>query len=159
RLFGSSPRVGLSWQQRQLHQAVTHELTRAPGKAGAGRPDRAAILTGGRAPDEGTVSGVAACPYLEEGGRYVGFNGHGRRHKRHVRGRGYSPLAWARRAGYELPGEGGPPWRQVRGFLRDLGRLAGPFGLVAAAWHPVECAWRPLDELGAMTRTAAGRAW
>jgi hypothetical protein len=40
-----------------------------------------------------------------------------------------------------------------------LGRLSGPFGLVAAGWHRGERRWRSLEEMVALTRTRAGRAW
>src|SRR5262249_22461446 len=63
KLFGSSPQMGLSWQQRQLHQAITRELTRRQGKAKSARPDKAEIVIGGQGPDDG----VAPCPYLEKG--------------------------------------------------------------------------------------------
>jgi hypothetical protein len=159
KLFGSSAAVGLSWQQRQLHQAITRELTRGPGKARTRRPDRADILVGGQVPDEAAPLGVAPCPYLEDRGRYVGFNGNGWGRKRHLHGRGYRPLVWMRKAAYGLPQDGKSPWRRVRAFLRDLGRLGELFGLVVGAWHPRECAWRPLADLPPLTRTSAGRSW
>jgi hypothetical protein len=159
KLFGASPRLGLSWQERQLHQAVTRELTRGQGGTKAGRPDKAEVLIGGQAPDEGPPVGVAACPFLERGARYVGFNGNGQGGKRHLRGRGYRPLVWLGKAASEAPEDGQSLWRQVRSFLRDLGGLGELFGLVVAAWHPTEGAWRPLAELRPLTRTKAGRAW
>jgi hypothetical protein len=130
KLFGSSPRVGLSWRQRQLHQAITRELTRGQAKARPGRPDRAEIVIGGRAPDGGAPGGVAPCPYLGDRGRYVGFNGNGSGRKRRLHGRGYRPLVWMRKAAYEIPEGSNARWRQVRLFLRDLGRLGESFGLV-----------------------------
>jgi hypothetical protein len=64
-----------------------------------------------------------------------------------------------RKAAYAVPGDGKLLWRHVRGFLRDLGRLADVFGLVVAAFHPKACAWLPLAELPPLTRTSAGRMW
>ncbi len=153
-LFGPSPRVGLSWDQRQLLQAITRELTRARGKARSGRPDKAEIAIGGQATD-----GVAACPFLEKHGRFVGFNGNGGRQRAHLHGRGYKPLVWMRKAAYGCPEEGQPVWPQVRRFLWDFSRLAELFGLVVGAWHPRECAWRSLAELAPLTRSSAGRVW
>src|ERR1043165_7781442 len=75
KLFGASPCVGLSWQQRQLHTAITRELTRQQGKGRCGRPDKAEIMIGGQKPDDRLSSGVAPCPYLEQRVHYVGFNG------------------------------------------------------------------------------------
>jgi hypothetical protein len=158
KLFGSSPRLGLSWQQRQLLQAITRELTRGQGKTKSARPDRAEILIGGQRADGGACH-VAPCPYLETGGRYVGFNGNGGKGKRHLRGRGYRVFMWMRKAAYEPVEDGKALWRQVRRFLRDLGSLAMVFGLVVAAWHPKDGSWMPIADLLPLTRTSAGRAW
>ena len=147
--------MGLSWQQRQLHQAITRELTRRQGKAKSVRPDKAEIVIAGQAPDDG----AAPCPYLEKGERYVGFNGNGSRRKKHLHGRGYKLAVWMRKAAYETPEDGKLLWRQVRVFLRDLNRLAEMFGLVVAAWHPKKFAWLSLVDLMPLTRTSAGRAW
>jgi hypothetical protein len=154
KLFGPSRLLGLSWQQRQLHQAITRELTRIQGKVSHGRPDRAEIVIGGQA-----ACGVAPCPDLEIHERYVGFNGNGKRQKRHLRGRGYKLLVWMRKAAYDIPEEAKGVWQRVRAFLRDLERLANLFGLVVAAWHPMERAWLSLAELPALTRSSAGRRW
>jgi hypothetical protein len=159
KLFGSSPRLGLSWQERQIHQAITRELTRVPAGARSARPDKAEVVVGGRRADDAAPFGVAPCPCLAAGGRYVGFNGNGGARRRHLRGRGYRPLVWMRKAAYGRLGEGKALWRGVRAFLQDLGRLGERFGLVVAAWHPKQCVWRALAELPALTRTAAGRAW
>jgi hypothetical protein len=159
KLFGPSPRVRLSWQQRQLHQAVTRELTRTPRKGRSDRPDRAGIVIGGQGTDDADPYGVAPSPYLEEWGRYVAFNGNGGGCRRHLHGRGYRPLVWMRKAAYEIAEGGKALWGQMRGFLRDLERLSDLFGLVVAAWHPRECAWRPLGDLLSLTRASPGRAW
>jgi hypothetical protein len=47
----------------------------------------------------------------------------------------------------------------VQRFLKALRGLAEPFGLVVAAYHPAQHQWKPLGDLVAMTRTAAGRGW
>jgi hypothetical protein len=49
--------------------------------------------------------------------------------------------------------------KAMQRFLKDLLGLAGPFGRVAAAYHPERRQWKPLADLAAMTRTPAGRAW
>jgi hypothetical protein len=159
KLFGASPRLGLSWRERNLHQAITRELTRGKDRARSGRQDRAEVVIGGQAPDGAVTFVVSPCPYQEKGKRYVGFNGNGGRRRKHLRGRGYKPLVWMRKAAYDVPEASKPLWRQVRTFLGDLGRLATLFGLVVAAWHPKECAWRQLAELPPLTRASGGRAW
>jgi hypothetical protein len=153
KLFGASPRMGLSLQQRLLHQAITRELTR--GQKKSGRPDKAEVVTGG-----GTAnSGVVPCPALEKGGRYVGFNGNGGKRKRHLHGRGYKPFVWMRKAAYLLPEDVQALSKQVRGFLGDLECLAEMFSLVVAAWHPRECNWLFLADLSRLTKNEAGQAW
>jgi hypothetical protein len=109
-------------------------------------------------------AGVAACPYLEAGTRYVGFNGNGTHKRRHLRGRGYhlvgrSKKGWLPRAGFEVPNDAKGSWQSVQCFLKALVDLAEPFGLVVAAYHAAKHQWMPLAELVAMTRIATGRTW
>jgi hypothetical protein len=158
KLFGPSPRSGLSYQQRQLHQAITRELTRGKGKS-SGRPDRAEIQIGGKVADENASFTVAPCPYLEARCRYVAFNGNGKGLRRHLHGRGYKLAVWMQKARYAMHEEAKEHWIEVRRFLRDLEGLAGVFGLVVAAWHPRKHVWRAQEDLVAMTRTSAGRSW
>lgn len=156
-LFG--PRLGLKWRQRQLHQAILRELTRCQWKQKSDRPDRAEIVFGGRIPVDNASFGVAPCPYLEKGEHYIGFNGNGKRKKRHLHGRGYKLLVWMQKAAYKIPEDKKSLWKQVRAFLQDLVGLADLFGLVIGAWHPKECSWQPLDSLMPLARTSQGRAW
>jgi hypothetical protein len=158
-LFGRSPRSGLTYEHRYLLMALTREVTRT---AKSEREDKAHVVVGGER-DRGPY-GIAACPYLEAGKRYVGFNGNGSRKRRHLRGRGYHLVGktgrgWLWRAGCEVPEHKKGRWQAVRRFLTTLQQLPGAFGLVAGGWHPVEKKWRPLSELLALTRTPAGRAW
>jgi hypothetical protein len=158
KLFGPSPRSGLTYQQRQLHQAITRELTRGKGKT-SGRPDRAEIQIGGKVADENASFTVAPCPYLEARCRYVAFNGNGKGLRRHLHGRGYKLAVWMQKARYAMHEEAKEHWIEVRRFLGNLEELAELFGLVVAAWHPREHAWRAQEDLVAMTRTSAGRSW
>jgi hypothetical protein len=153
KLFGASPRMGLSLQQRRLHQAITRELTR--GQKRSDRPDKAEVLSAGQAAQHG----AAPCPALDKDGRYVGFNGNGGKRKSNLHGRGYKPLVWMRKAAYVFPDDVRELRKQVRAFLRDLEHLAEMFGLVVAAWHPRECVWRSSADLLPMTRHGRGRAW
>lgn len=159
RLFGPSPRIGLSFRQLALHNAITHELTRVGWRRKSDRPDRAEVLTGGVL--AGGTS-AAPCSFLQPGRRYVGFNGNGRRGRAHLRGQGYRLLSgygWLARAAYDLPEDEKGPWAQVRCFLKDLGVLAEQFGLVAAAWHSRRGEWLRLAELLGLLRSESGRAW
>jgi hypothetical protein len=159
-VFGSSPRSKLTYEQRNILIALTRELTRS---CGSNRQDRAAVVVGGRPGARGGYR-IAACPYLEPGKRYVGFNGNGGYARQHLRGRGYHLVGqngrgWLWRAGFAVPNEEGEgPWEAVRGFLKELRRLCRPFGLVAAGWHHRRRRWLSLDDLIGLTRTPAGRA-
>jgi hypothetical protein len=155
-LFGPSPRSGLTPRERNILVALTRETTRSKL---SNRDDKARVLVGGQ-PDSKGAKGIAACPYLEKGGRYVAFNGNGRRSRR---GRGYQLIGntgkgWLSRAGFSFD-DNAAAWGAVRGFLMTLGKLSVPFGLVAAGWHRGEKRWRPLEEMINLTRTPAGRAW
>src|SRR5436190_910092 len=76
RLFGPSPRLGLSPAEYRLIRAVVLELTRDSKKGTTGRPDRAQLIAGGVSTAD--PSGVAVYPGLAAGTRYVGFNGNGK---------------------------------------------------------------------------------
>jgi hypothetical protein len=158
-VFGPSPRSGLSYERRQILIALTRETTRSRRSE---RQDRAAVVVGGALGS--SEKGGAACPYLEPGVRYVGFNGNGKYKHRHLRGRGYSLVGrskkgWLPRAGFTVPADAKGEWKSVQRFLNELLGLAEPFGLVVAAYHPAQRQWKPLEDLVAMTRTAAGRGW
>jgi hypothetical protein len=156
-VFGPSPRSGLTSGERNILAALTHETTRS---GRSGRDDRARVLVGGK-PDRPGGNPVAECPYLEKGKSYVAFNGNGRPSRR---GRGYRLIGrtgrgWLWRAGFFVPDDARAAWQAVRAFLRSLGKLSEPFGLVAAGWHQGERRWRSLEEMIALTGTEAGKAW
>lgn len=159
RLFGPSPRIGLSFRQLALHNAITHELTRVGWRRKSDRPDRAELLIGG------VLAGgnsAAPCSFLQPGRRYVGFNGNGRRGRERLRGQGYRLLGdygWLARAAYDQPEDKKGQWAEVRRFLKDLGALAEPFGLVVAAWHARRGEWLRLTDLLGLVRSESGRAW
>jgi hypothetical protein len=159
-VFGSSRRTGLTPEDRKLLLALPRELTRSKT---SDREDKAHVLVGGR-PDITGHCRLAVCPFLEAGVRYVAFNGNAGYRRRHLRGRGYHLLGrtgrgWLRRAGVAVPDEARARWKAVRAFLTVLRKMSGPFGLVAAGWHPGRREWRSLDDLLTLTKTPAGRRW
>jgi hypothetical protein len=160
-IFGASPRAGLTPVQRNLLIALPRELTRSKR---SGREDKAAVVVGGQPAARGGAPRRSACPFLAPGQRYVAFGGNGGYKRRHLRGRGYALLGrtgggWLHRAGFITPADEKGRWAAVRRFLLALQGLAGPFGLVVAAWHPGKKEWRPLEDLLVMARGRAGRAW
>jgi hypothetical protein len=158
KLFGASPRVGLSFQQRQHHQAITRELTRGRGHLRPHRPDKAEVIIAGQTPPGGS-STRNACPYLQKGQRYVGFNGNGKGRRQRLHACGYKLFAWMRKAAYQLANSAKERWRQVRLFLRNFTKPASLLGFTVAAWHPRDCTWLPLADLMPLTKTSAGRTW
>lgn len=139
RVFGVSPLVGLTRRQAVLLDALTYEVCRT--RKRTGRTDRARIwdteARRGRPP--------TAPPWLH--GRYVAFNGNG---KRHFYSRGYRIARRMRQAGYA---EGTP----ARAYLDDLTALVEPFALVVAGYTPGNQRWHTLAELRQFHRSPAGR--
>jgi hypothetical protein len=159
-LFGLSARSGLTHEGRCILFALTRETTRAKSSS---RPDRALVVTGGQSYSRGT-NRVSPCPLLEKGVRYVAFTGNAGYRRRRLWGRGYHLVGktgggWLSRAGFVVPQDEDGKWQAVRRFLAELKTLSGPFGLVAAGWHPDRRQWRSLDDLIALAGTPAGRAW
>lgn len=159
RLFGGSPRLGLTFSQRQPLLAVHRELTR---DRKSDRPDKAEVLIAGKVAYRVGPYAIDQYPGLAHGRRYVGFNGNGGGKRRRFSGRGYRLLGdkgWLVRAGYAPLGEAGDAWPQVRSFLKDLGQVAGPFGLAVAGRRRRTGEWLGLADLLDRTGTAAGRRW
>jgi hypothetical protein len=178
--FGYSRRIGLSKRQVELHKAMTHELTRCRTQSNQ-RPDKAELVIGGqqqKLPD-GNVR--TACPYLQPGIRYVGFNGNkGRRRPESFRGRGYRLQTWLHRAkyfdtaaGFDL-NSGAEQTRidnttcgehekidckLVKRLFCDLRRLSEVFGLIVCGRHEQRQQWLDLPGLQAQLASQAGRAW
>jgi hypothetical protein len=146
--------AGLRPGQRRLLQALVRELVR---HAKSGRPDRAALVKGGRVP--GARAGTALdCPLLSTQRRYVAFNGNGRPSRR---GRGYRLFGargtgWVHKAGYEVPGDDAGRRRSLLAFLEDVKGLEEPFGLVVAALDPQTGQWFGLDGLLSAAGVAGG---
>jgi hypothetical protein len=159
RLFGSSEGVGLSFRQRQLLLAIHRELTR---DRKSDRVDRASVIVAGKgATGKGTYA-VEHYPGLEEGRRYVGFNGNGGKGRRRLHGRGYrllSDYGWLTRARFVSLEEEESPWEGVRSFLKDLMQVSAQFGLIAAGRHRTTNEWLALADLLERTRTSSGRKW
>jgi hypothetical protein len=159
-LFGTSRRSGLTHEGRNLLTALTGETTRS---RQSGRADKAAVVVGGK-PESNGQSRIAACPFLQPGVRYVGFNGNGGYKRARLRGRGYHLIGrtgggWLARAGFRVPDDKEGQWQSVRDFLRELQKLAESFGLVAAGWHMKKRRWYDLDDMIGMTKTPASRSW
>lgn len=138
RVLATSPRLGLTPCQHNLVAALTRELTRDPRRNG--RPDQAAVVAGGAA---------GACPLLAAGGSYVALNGNGAGSRAHLRGHGYKPAAWAKKAAY-------PAATPVADLVADLAVVGGVLGLVVAGYAPASGRWLDAAELRAAAGTAAG---
>jgi hypothetical protein len=137
--FATSPRFGLTPIRQNLLVALTLELTRDARPND--RRDQAAVLVGGAAGN---------CTLLDAGTAYVGFNGNGAGARAWLRGHGYKPAAWMKKAAY-------PDGTPVGDFVGDLAALADIFGLVVTAYRKADGEWLNLDELKAEARTAEGR--
>jgi len=130
KVFGGSKWSQLTRGHRGIVQGLVREVTRVKKRSDTKRRDRADVLIGNQVPD---VRGQAdvACPLLRRDGRYVCFNGNGRR-----RGLGYliagkKNHGWLAKCGYvdaievqaKWSGKGGIG-RTVRCFLKELGDVA-----------------------------------
>jgi hypothetical protein len=135
RLFGGSPLLGLSFQQRQLMFAVHRELTRDRKST---RQDKADVILMGKSTGKSDSFAIDHYPGLEDRQRYVGFNGNGGARRERFRGRGYRILGdkgWLVRARYVSLGETEDAWEHVRSLLKDLQYVGEMFGLVVAGRH------------------------
>jgi hypothetical protein len=151
RLFGPSPRVGLTPDQRNLITALTMQTTRS--RRRGGRPDRAQVIGAGGGDGGEDESAIPTPPGLPAGA-HVAFNGNASRsYRRH--GYGFLLKERMRQAGYAA-GAGGFEYSPI---LLDLRRLCGPFGLVAAGFHPFANEWKETGEMLGLCGSAAGRRW
>ena len=126
----------------RILKRLTRELTRSKGKNN--RLDKAQVIQGN------------THAFLDEGRRYVGFNGNG---TPRYHGHGYRIKTWMGRSGYNSDTTGLLHWKEARKFLTDLRGLCGPFGLVAGGYRGDKREWHPLDRLVEMTRSLEGRRW
>ena len=147
RVFGPSPKVGLTQRQCHLLSALVGETTRASGKSE--RPVKALVVRVGADADAPRPS-IPLPPGLAAG-EYVAFNGSGWGKKIGLRGYGFKLGTWAEKAGF--------PDTTPAVLLADLRALSGPFGLVVAGWSKDDNVWRGLDDLQALVRTKVGRDW
>jgi hypothetical protein len=147
RLFGPSPRSGLTAHQCKLLAALPLETTRHARHNH--RPDKAQILTMGAATDT-RLPAVPIYPGLAAGD-YVMFNGNGTPGRRRLHGHGFQLTTWMRKAGYGETSE--------YPVIGDLLALRGPFGLVVAAWNTKTQEWKALEDLATLTKTPPGRKW
>jgi hypothetical protein len=159
RMFGGSPRLGLTFRQRQLMLAIHRELTR---DRKSKRADKAAIIEPGRLAGGKSQFVVVHYPGLLAGTEYVGFNGNGGRGKERLHDRGYSLMGaygWLHRARYVYTENTEGAWAEVREFFKDLQVVGEMFGLLVAARHPSTEEWLGLADLPERLRTNAGRKW
>ena len=160
-LFGAAPRMKLSYEQRQLLLAITHEVTRVMRSS---RADKAQIITGGQSSVGSSGARVGVYPGLQAGESYVAFNGNASHRRRHLRGRGYhligrSGKGWLAKAGYGVPEDDKGKWKAIKRFLADLDSLAAQFGLVVAGWHTAKNEWKSLAEMKGMSSHREGYRW
>jgi hypothetical protein len=148
RIFGPSPRSGLTPGQCALLQALTGEITRSKMTA---RPDKAQLVQRIEPADSQELR-MPVCPYLEPAKSYVSFNGTGSKRHPHLHGHGFKFPTWLKKAGRA----------EDDGFtilLQDACGLVEPFGLVVAGWHRQTGEWRALPDLVALSGTRSGRKW
>jgi hypothetical protein len=160
-IFGPARQLKLSYEQRQLLLALTHELSRGSAKT---RPDRAQIIIGGQKSIGKEGARVGVYPQLQAGQSYVGFNGNASKRRNRYAGRGYrligrQYMGWLNRAGYDIPADKKGQWKAVAGMLKDLDALAVRFGLVVAGWHPEKKQWKSLAEMRAIVEHRDGQRW
>jgi hypothetical protein len=149
RIFGPSPRSGLSLQQCNVITALTGEITRTRGPTG--RKDKAQVVTAGRARRHPRGRPVPVCPSLGQG-EWIMFNGTGSGRHPRLHGHGFKLTTWLQKAGY-------PEGSDCRRLLEDLKALAEPFGLVVAGWNPRTLEWRSLEEVLALGGSVEGSRW
>jgi hypothetical protein len=147
RLFGPSPKSGMTPLEVNVMAAITGEMTRVRGQTC--RPDRAQLI------DRDHRLG---CGYLNKGKEYVLFAGNGRPGRDNRHGRGYKLQTWMARSAMPMRGSEYDV-AEVKLFMRLLSKLKAPFGLIVVAYHPKRREWRCLDELVTMTRSISGRKW
>jgi hypothetical protein len=148
RVFGR-----LSPGETGIFQALVREVIRGRHRTKSNRPDKAELLIGNQVPDVRGRTQVA-CPLLQPNGRYVSFNGNGRR-----RGLGYlivgkGASGWLARCGH-VPGvEDKPKWggkdgigKAVRAFLADLAEVRRLLGLTVVGLARLTGEWLDLKRL------------
>lgn len=150
-LFGPAKWSGLSDGQRAVIQALFGEVTRPIPPATSTRPDHAYVGHGNK------VSGLiarsrVACPMLDARGRYVAFNGNGKRWGMGYLIVGVDGRGWLEKCGHEVPAEPIELGREIRSFLGHLQEVGEVLGLTVAGLTPGGD-WLELSPLIAMART------
>lgn len=122
-------------------KALTHEVTRT--RSRSQRPDRAEIVR------------HDACPFLERGKNYVGFNGNAKPNRKV---QGYRLKTWLHFAGYEKASltNLAEPYRE---FLNNLHSLSGDFGLTVGGYRTDLGEWQPMNRLLELSQSTAGLRW
>lgn len=130
--------------QRLLH-VIIREASRPIKQSENKHPSGLPLLEfkGNQVPDEkrfrnGVPHALISCPYLKAAGRYVGFNGNGKR-----RQQGYKLETWAiNKAQLE----------DASTFLRQLKAVATKLDLIVVAFDAQTRKWRGLEELLALAK-------
>lgn len=143
----------LTTTQHRLLQALLREITRerpsTSGQRSRGRrsgPTAPETLQGYLVPDAHGRRFIA-CPALDKGDRYVGFNGNKKLH-----GRGYRLMTeggWLAKAGYAKA--------ESERFLDDLTPLKTELGVVAVGLSPTKGEWIALERMRDLARTPPGQ--
>jgi hypothetical protein len=147
RVFGPSPKIGLTQRQCHLLSALVGETTRASGKSD--RPDKALVVR--VSADADVPRPAVPLPPALAAGEYVAFNGSGWGKKIWLRGYGFTIATWAGKAGFADA--------KAAELLADLQELAGRFELTVAGWSKDDRTWRGLDDMQGLARTKVGRDW
>ncbi|NQU26417.1 MAG: bifunctional DNA primase/polymerase [Candidatus Nealsonbacteria bacterium] len=133
--------------QHRLLQAILRETTRkTKTKANRSNPGEAEVLTGNVIPGIRRNRPIT-CSLLDPSGRYVGFNGNGKR-----KGLGYglmTPGGWLVKAGYDRDA--------LDEFFADLAVLTESLGLIAVGIYFPTSRCFDLEQLQVLAGTPAGR--
>lgn len=125
KIFGAAAWSELPKSQRNILDALLHEVTR---QTGSKRTDKARVL-GGNHVVNAKADGVIECPYLQPDQSYVTFGGNGKRAGCGYRIVGQNGRGWLHKCGWEIPADDNGAGRVARAFLANLQRLADTLGL------------------------------
>lgn len=161
KIFGPSSWSGLGIGHRRIIHALVNEVTRVPKGQKSERQDRAAVLIGNEVLSACGKREIV-CPLLQQEGRYVEFNGNGRRAGLGYRIMGSRRRGWLAKCGYG-PSVDRKDASLTKGnrsfvltFLNDLANVANILGLVVAGIHPRTGMWLSLEAMRKIAQVRHG---